>query len=63
MLLVSAAPGSPKRDKTQAAYDDVGAKVQARSGQFLRWQKDQATRQQNLEEARRLLRRPLTVQT
>ena len=48
VLLVSAAPGAPKRDKTQAAYDEVGAKVQARSGQFLRWQKDQATRQQNM---------------
>jgi hypothetical protein len=63
VLAVNAAPGAPKRDTTQTAYDDVGTKVQARSGQFLRWEKDQATRQQNLDEARRLLRRPLTVKT
>lgn len=47
-------------DQTQDAYDEVGAKVHARSGQILRWEKDQAARQQNLDEARRLLRQPLS---
>lgn len=49
--------------QTQKAYDAVNAKVRDRSGQVLRWEKDQATRQQNLDEARRLLRQPLSVRT
>jgi outer membrane protein, heavy metal efflux system len=51
----------PKRNQTQEAYDSVATKVQDRSGQLLRWEKDEVTREQNLAEARRLLRRPLTI--
>jgi outer membrane protein, heavy metal efflux system len=58
-LVLSAAAA----DQTQKAYHEVNAKVRDRSGQTLRWEKDQATRQQNLDEARRLLRQPLSVRT
>src|SRR5260370_10289420 len=51
------------RDKTAETYGEVGDQVQQRTGSALRWGKDAVTREQNLQEARKLLRRPLTVQT
>jgi cobalt-zinc-cadmium efflux system outer membrane protein len=51
------------RDKTAEIYGEVGDQIQQRTGRTLRWEKDDLVREQNLQEARQLLRRPLTIQT
>jgi cobalt-zinc-cadmium efflux system outer membrane protein len=50
------------RDKAAETYGEVGDQVRQRTGSALRWGKDAVTREQNLQEARKLLKRPLTVQ-
>lgn len=51
------------RDKTAEIYGEVGDRVQGRAGGALRWENDAIAREGNLQEARKLLKRPLTVQT
>jgi outer membrane protein, heavy metal efflux system len=62
LTLVGIASGLA-RDKTAETYGEVGDQVQQRTGSTLRWEKDDLIREQNLQEARQLLRRPLTIQT
>ena len=64
LALMGLAPYSGQaRDKTAKIYGEVADRVQGRAGGALRWEKDAITRQQSLEEARKLLKRSLTVQT
>jgi outer membrane protein, heavy metal efflux system len=51
------------RNQTDEIYGEVGDQVQQRAGSALRWEKDAISREQNLEEARKLLKGPLTVQS
>ncbi len=51
------------RNKTAENYGEAGDQVQQRAGGMLRWEKNSVTREKNLAEARKLLKRSLTVQS
>jgi cobalt-zinc-cadmium efflux system outer membrane protein len=46
-----------------SAFQSVQQSVQERSGKAVRWEEDQAAREQARQDARQLLRKPLTVDT
>jgi outer membrane protein, heavy metal efflux system len=59
-ILVMTIPAGSAREK-EGAFQGVQQSVQERSGKTVRWEKDQAAHEQALQEVRRLLRKPLTV--
>ena len=59
-ILAMISPAGFARDK-EGAFQSVQQSVQERSGKTVRWEKDQAAHQQALQDARQLLRKPLTV--
>ena len=60
LILTLTAAASTARENADAVRS-VQQLVQDRSGKDARWEKDQAAREQALEDARRLLRKPLTI--
>jgi outer membrane protein, heavy metal efflux system len=61
ILALTAATNSARENANAAR--SVQQLVQERSGKDVRWEKDQAAREQALQDARRLLRKPLTIDT
>src|SRR6266436_6633770 len=61
-ILALTIPAGSAREK-EAAFQGVQQSVQERSGKTVRWEQDQAAREQALQEVRQLLRKPLTVDT
>ena len=59
-ILAMISPAGFARDK-EGAFQSVQQSVQERSGKTVRWEKDQAAHEQALQDARQLLRKPLTV--
>jgi cobalt-zinc-cadmium efflux system outer membrane protein len=59
-ILAMTLPVGFAREKEEA-FQGVQQSVQERSGKTVRWEEDQAAREQALQEARQLLRKPLTV--
>jgi cobalt-zinc-cadmium efflux system outer membrane protein len=59
-ILAMISPVGFARDK-EGAFQSVQQSVQERSGKTVRWEKDQAAHEQALQDARQLLRKPLTV--
>jgi cobalt-zinc-cadmium efflux system outer membrane protein len=55
-------PASVAREKDDA-FQSVQQSVQERTGKAVRWEEDQAAREQALQDVRQLLRKPLTVDT
>ena len=55
-------PASMAREK-ENAFRGVQQSVQERTGKAVRWEEDQAAREQALQDVRQLLRKPLTVDT
>ena len=55
-------PAVVAREKDDA-FQSVQQSVQERTGKALRWEQDQAAREQALQIVRQLLRKPLTVDT
>jgi outer membrane protein, heavy metal efflux system len=53
-------PAGLAREKEEA-FQGVQRSVQERTGETVRWEKDQKTREQALQDVRRLLRKPLAV--
>src|ERR1700738_4885531 len=61
-ILVMTIPAGSAREK-EGAFQGVQQSVQERSGKTVRWEEDQAAREQALQDVRQLLRKPLTVDT
>jgi outer membrane protein, heavy metal efflux system len=61
-ILALTAAASTARENADAVRS-VRRLVQDRSGKDVRWEKDQAAREQTLQDARRLLCKPLTIDT
>jgi outer membrane protein, heavy metal efflux system len=61
-FLAMTLPTGSAREKEEA-FQGVQQSVQERSGKTVRWEEDQAAHEQALQEARQLLRQPLTVDT
>lgn len=61
-ILALTAVASMARENADAARS-VQQLIRNRSGKDLRWEKNQAAREQALQDARRLLRKPLTIDT
>jgi len=61
-ILALTIPAGSAREK-EKAFQDVQQSVQERTGKAVRWEEDQAAHEQALQEARQLLRKPLTVDT
>ena len=61
-ILAMTLPSGSARDKEEA-FQGVQQSVQERSGKTIHWEQDQAAHEQALQEARQLLRKPLTVDT
>src|ERR1700693_2542051 len=61
-ILAMTLPAGFAREKDEA-FQDVQRSVQERSGKTVRWEEDQAAHEQALQDARHLLRKPLTVDT
>src|SRR6266403_3301028 len=59
-ILALTIPAGSAREK-EAAFQGVQQSVQERSGKAVRWEQDQAAREQALQEVRQLLRKPLTI--
>jgi cobalt-zinc-cadmium efflux system outer membrane protein len=59
-ILTMILPAGFARDK-EGAFQGVRQSVQERSGKTVRWEEDQAAHEQALQDARQLLRKPLTV--
>src|SRR6266436_645308 len=59
-ILAMTLPAGSAREKEEA-FQDVQRSFQERTGKTVRWEEDQAAREQALQEARQLLRKPLTV--
>jgi outer membrane protein, heavy metal efflux system len=61
ILTISLATGSAhEKDET---FQGIQQSVQERTGKTVRWEMNQAAREQALQEVRQLLRKPLTVET
>jgi outer membrane protein, heavy metal efflux system len=61
-ILAMTMPAGSAREK-EGAFQGVQQSVQERSGKTVRWEQDQAAHEQILQEVRKLLRKPLTVDT
>src|ERR1700758_1848438 len=61
-ILALTIPAGSAREK-EAAFQGVQQSLQERSGKTVRWEEDQAAHEQILQEVRKLLRKPLTVDT
>ena len=61
-ILAMTIPAGSAREK-EGPFQGVQKSVQERSGKTVRWEEDQAAHEQALQEARQLLRKPLTVDT
>jgi outer membrane protein, heavy metal efflux system len=61
-ILAMTLPFGFAREK-EKAFQDVQQSVQERAGKAVRWEEDQATHEQALQEVRQLLRKPLTIDT
>src|SRR6266478_9203950 len=61
-ILAMTLPAGSPREKDDS-FQGVQRSVQERSGKTVRWEEDQAAHEQALQEARQLLRKPLTVET
>ena len=59
-ILAVALPAAIAREKEEA-FQGVQRSVQERAGKTVRWEEDQKSREQALQDVRRLLRKPLTV--
>lgn len=59
-ILVMISPAGFDRNK-EGAFQSVQQSVQERNGKTVRWEEDQAALEQALQDARQLLRKPLTV--
>jgi outer membrane protein, heavy metal efflux system len=59
-IFALALPAGIAREK-EDAFQGVQKSVQERTGKTVRWEKDQKSREDALQEVRRLLRKPLTV--
>jgi len=59
-ILAIISPAGSARDK-ERPFQSVQQSVQERSGKTVRWEEDQAAHEQALQDARQLLRKPLTV--
>ncbi len=59
-ILALALPAAIAREKEEA-FQGVQQSVQERTGKTVRWEEDQKSREQALQDVRRLLRKPLTV--
>lgn len=61
-ICVLTLPAGVAREKDDA-FHGVQQSVQERTGKAVRWEEDQAAREQALQDVRQLLRKPLTVDT
>jgi cobalt-zinc-cadmium efflux system outer membrane protein len=61
-ILAMTIPAGFAREKEEA-FQGAQQSVKERSGKTVRWEEDQAAREQALQEVRQLLRKPLTVDT
>jgi outer membrane protein, heavy metal efflux system len=59
-IFALALPAGIAREKEEA-FQGVQKSVQERTGKTVRWEEDQKSREQALQEVRRILRKPLTV--
>ena len=59
-VLALTLPAAMSREKDEA-FQGVQRSVQQRTGKEVRWEQDEAARAANLQDARMLLRKPLTV--
>ena len=59
-IFALALPAGLAREKEEA-FQGVQKSVQERTGRTVRWEEDQKSREQALQEVRRILRKPLTV--
>jgi cobalt-zinc-cadmium efflux system outer membrane protein len=59
-IFALALPAGLAREKEEA-FQGVQKSVQERTGKIVRWEEDQKSREQALQEVRRILRKPLTV--
>ena len=59
-IFALALPAGFAREKEEA-FQGVQKSVQERTGKTVRWEEDQTSREQALQEVRRILRKPLTV--
>src|ERR671939_1338008 len=60
-VLAMALPSGFAREK-DAAFEGVRRSVRERAGKTVRWEEDQAAREQSLQAVRQLLKKPLTVE-
>src|ERR1700722_271611 len=59
-ILAMTLPAGSAREKEEA-FQSVQKSIQERTGKSIRWEQDQAAREQALQDVRQLLRKPLTV--